>query len=290
MGRLDAPPRVGPQSGMTGEAHPTLMKDAAYLREVQYRDSAKLDARANLHRRHGRDDWPAWIAAQVDWPAGARVLDVGCGGGWFWPAVAAGLPGDLRLTLSDLSPGMVAEAVACAQAAGPGWTVAGQPADAAALPFADGSFDVVLACHMLYHLPDPAAGLAEIARVLAPGGVAVLTTNGRGMLRELWALQAAVWPDQAGHPTHESFSLENGPAMAAAVFERVETRRCVGDLDCDAPGDVLAYLTSSPPGEDASAEALARLAAVTAAAFEAGGGRLRITRDTGMLLCRGARH
>ncbi len=76
-------------------------------------------------------------------------------------------------------------------------------ADAATLPFADASFDIVLAAHMLYHLPRPADGVAEIARVLRRGGTALVATNGAGMLRELFALQAQVWPGQAVDPAHE---------------------------------------------------------------------------------------
>ena len=51
-----------------------------------------------------------------------------------------------------------------------------------ALPFPDGSFDVVLCTQVIEHLLDPARGLAEIARVLAPGGHAVITTDHRGNL------------------------------------------------------------------------------------------------------------
>lgn len=48
-----------------------------------------------------------------------------------------------------------------------------------ALPFADGSFDVVVSNHVIEHLPDTALHLAEIARVLAPGGVCYLATPNR---------------------------------------------------------------------------------------------------------------
>ena len=49
--------------------------------------------------------------------------------------------------------------------------------DVQALPFADASFDTVVAAWMLYHVPDLDRGLAEIARVLAPGGQLVAVTN-----------------------------------------------------------------------------------------------------------------
>lgn len=49
-------------------------------------------------------------------------------------------------------------------------SVRDQLADASAIPFEDGSFDAVIAMHMLYHLPDPTKGIAGMYRVLKPGG------------------------------------------------------------------------------------------------------------------------
>jgi ubiquinone/menaquinone biosynthesis C-methylase UbiE len=152
----------------------------------QYADSRKLAARARLHREYSvaETGWFSWIAAQLPLKPGDRVLDIGCGPGWFWAEIADALPAGLDLTLADLSAGMVEEAVN--RCRGPAFgSVAGQQADASALPFADGSFDAVLAMHMLYHVPDPAVAIGEMFRVLKPGGFAAVTTNGAGNLREL---------------------------------------------------------------------------------------------------------
>ena len=60
-----------------------------------------------------------------------------------------------------------------------------QQGDAAALPFSDAAFDVVTARHMLYHVPDVAAVLAEFRRVLKPGGRFLAVTNAEGYMAEL---------------------------------------------------------------------------------------------------------
>jgi len=106
--------------------------------------------------------------------AGRRVLDVGCGdGAW---ALAAARQG-AHVVGVDASPAMLAAARARAHEAG--LDARFQQADAAALPFGDGSFDVVLAITVLCFVPGAGAALREMARVLAPGGRLVLGELGR---------------------------------------------------------------------------------------------------------------
>jgi SAM-dependent methyltransferase len=262
-------------------------QDPAYLRGVQYADSSRLAARANLHAKYGRGDWFAWLASQVDWPAGGQVLELGCGAGWFWASAAQIVPAGLALTLTDLSEGMVAEAVGRARSMGRWTEVEGRQADASALPFADASFDVVMASHMLYHLPDPRDGAAEIARVLAPGGVAAIATNGLGNLRELFDLGRVVFGGEHGDQVSAIFGLENGQAMLEAEFETVQLWLYPDRLVCTDPADILNYLTSSPPGDTASAAELLALRTVVEQAFAAGGGTFTVSKEVGVFLCRG---
>ena len=261
--------------------------DPAYLRDVQYADAANLDARARLHRKYGRGDWMDWVAARLPWRDGLRVLELGCGPGWLWEAAGRREPAvALDLTLTDLSPGMVDEAVGRARGAGPGWTVRGQTADASALPFADGSFDVVVACHMLYHLPHPALGVGEIARVLAEDGLALIATNGRENLAALFALRAEVWPGAPVDPVSWRFGIETGGPMLEEAFAELALERYDDDLVAADPADVVAYITSSPPGAGANLDELERLEAAARAAFARGGGAMKIGKDTGLFTCR----
>ena len=82
---------------------------------------------------------------------------------------------------------MVREAVERCQAL-PFESVRAEQADATALPFEDGSFDAVIAMHMLYHVPDPAKAIAEMHRVLKPDGFLAVTTNGTGNMRRMYEL------------------------------------------------------------------------------------------------------
>jgi SAM-dependent methyltransferase len=136
-----------------------------------------------------------------------RILDVGCGTGE-QAARAASVLGAAVVGL-DQSERMVELTRARGIEA-----VVGDVQD---LPFADGSFDAVTASWMLYHLPDLDRGLAEIARVLRPGGRLVALHNGERHLHELW-----------GVDDDDIFTAETGPAALARHFARVEAREVRG--------------------------------------------------------------
>eukprot|EP01062_Namystynia_karyoxenos_P036323 TRINITY_DN26450_c0_g1_i1.p1 TRINITY_DN26450_c0_g1~~TRINITY_DN26450_c0_g1_i1.p1 ORF type:complete len:313 (+),score=61.22 TRINITY_DN26450_c0_g1_i1:71-1009(+) len=106
---------------------------------------------------------------------GARVLDVGCGPGSITRGFAKHLANSGSITAVDVVPEVLEQARA-ALAGGDaaelkGIDISVLHASAYALPFADGSFDVVHAHQLLQHLQRPAAALREMRRVTAPGGV-----------------------------------------------------------------------------------------------------------------------
>jgi ubiquinone/menaquinone biosynthesis C-methylase UbiE len=97
---------------------------------------------------------------------GDHVLELGCGPGWFSPTLATAVSLG-SLTLCDVQPGMLAIAAARTSQFPHVKCVA---ADAADLPFVDGSFDAVLLATVLGETLDPVGCLLEAARVLAPSG------------------------------------------------------------------------------------------------------------------------
>jgi SAM-dependent methyltransferase len=111
--------------------------------------------------------------------------------------------------------------------------------DVQSLPFADGSFDCAVAAWMLYHVPDLDRGLAELARVLRPGGRLVAVTNSENSLRELWA--------QFGERSRrvQPFSAENGEPRLRRHFAHVERRDCVGTVTFPDWNAAHCYVASS---------------------------------------------
>lgn len=122
---------------------------------------------------------------------GSRVLDVGCGQGRH--AFEAHRRGAAVVAL-DRSPSEVAAAAGMLGAmrlageAAAGALGTGVCADALALPFPDGSFDVVMAAEVLEHVPDDRAAMAELARVLRPGGRLAVTVPRWLPEKVCWAL------------------------------------------------------------------------------------------------------
>lgn len=256
--------------GVGGEAY----VECDSLRE-QYATDANLQARIALHARFSTNPgWSRWLFEREAPPPRSRVLDVGCGPATtLWGVNIDRIDASWQLTLADFSPGMIEVARA----------VLGDRAryvvtDARKLPFADGSFDVVLANHMLYHVPHREKALAEIRRVLVSGGVFHASTNGEGHMMELRALV----PDWPFSRHIEEFGLESGPAQLEPLFADVRVERYPSDLAVTEVEPVLAYIRSSSvyDGHDL---ADARRRVEGAIGHE---GAFRIRKSQGLITCR----
>jgi SAM-dependent methyltransferase len=154
--------------------------------------------------------WSRPIAARfVEWvavPAGRRWLDVGCGTGALTATVLS-VAGPAEVVGVDQSAGFLA--TASARIDDP--RTAFQPADAASLPFPDDRFDAVVSGLVLNFVAEPAAAVAEWARVAAPGAVvaAYLWDYSAGMrfMREFWDAAAAVDPAAADVDEQRRFPM-----------------------------------------------------------------------------------
>jgi SAM-dependent methyltransferase len=267
---------------MEREHHQALGTDATYLREHQYRDPSNLDARIALHQKYARADepWYPWLVGHITWAPRARVLEVGCGSGVLWISVASLLP-PVRLTLTDLSPGMVDAARAAVAPLPNVELVDALSCDARDLPFEAGAFDVVVANHMLYHVPEPTDAVREFARVLAPNGVVIAATNGPRHLEAIRALSRETFGWSSLDGAVARFAPENGGHMLGTAFADVAWHPHPSTMVCTDPDDVYAFIVSSPTAHDATPDQLAALRRSIETRFAAEGGSLTITTEAG---------
>lgn len=252
--------------------------DSRWLLEEQYRTAENLQSRIEIHRfGTAKENWYHWIVDRLDLPADARVLELGAGRGDLWRENAGRVPPRWRLTLTDLSPGMLEEA-----ARDVGVEAELAVVDAHELPFEDESFEAVVANHMLYHLADLPKALGEIRRVLVGGGRLVATTIGAGHLNELRDLARRHAPGHQWSESHARFGLETGAERLRGFFADVELHRYEDALEVTDANAVVAYIASVPGGETADANAI-RLE--VAATIERAGS-FAVQKETGLFRAR----
>jgi SAM-dependent methyltransferase len=123
----------------------------------------------------------------IDWldiPDGGVALDVGCGPGSITASLARAVGADGLALGVDVSEPMLARAVRVQAGSQAGFL----RADAQRLPLRDNTVDAVISIAVLQLIPDPAAALGEMARVLKPGGRIALMVPTVGLASRMWQL------------------------------------------------------------------------------------------------------
>lgn len=213
------------------------------LRRQTYANEESLRVRNETHEQYTvpKVNFAEWALGMVHWRGDEHVLDVGCGTGRYRNELLRILP-SITYTGIDFSPAMVNNK--------PGHALA----DVQALPFHDGTFDVVMANHMLYHVPDIDLAIRECQRVLKPDGILLATTNSEHTMPEFHALfrRAIVLLSDPGTRNNEPppaahlvFSLENGTRQLARHFYAVVRYDLPGSLVFPNTDPVIAYLEST---------------------------------------------
>jgi SAM-dependent methyltransferase len=150
------------------------------LTQKAYATDRALAIRQRTHEQYSvpQINFAEWVLSRTEWHGDECVLDIGTGSGSYFDAIRERIPNG-RLIAGDLSFGMVRKARQKHRLDEILNT------DVQALPFPRRTFDLVLANHMLYHVPDLNAALSEIHRVLKPTGTLVAATNSQYNLPEL---------------------------------------------------------------------------------------------------------
>jgi SAM-dependent methyltransferase len=210
--------------------------------DEQYSGTGRLSARQSLWRLRTGPALHTVVLDRAGLTGAETIVDVGCGNGVYLAELRRRGHAGPVLGL-DRSAGMARHSHSQAATA---------VADAQALPLRDDSADVVLCLHMLYHVPDLGRAVAELRRVLRPGGTAMVTTNGVGHSIEVKRLLS----EAADRVDHRRVDLgwDNrrfAPAIArealGAEFGEVDGYEAGDTLQVPDPATVVDYLASWPP-------------------------------------------
>ncbi|MBI3660819.1 class I SAM-dependent methyltransferase [Candidatus Acetothermia bacterium] len=256
------------------------LSDPTYLLSEQYKNAANLNARFKLHERFSinKYGWHKWVFDQFKLAPESRILELGCGPGYLWKENLDRIPKGWEITLSDFSPGMLDEAK---QNLSSNQRAFGfQVIDAQSIPFDDGSFDALIANHMLYHVPDRAKAFSEIHRVLKLGRCFYAVTNGQAHLRELDELVEKFVPG-ARDLQPESFYLENGLDELKKWLSRVSIKRYEDALVITEAEPLVAYVISGRAKSFLIGDKLAEFIKFVEQEI-ATHGAIRITKDSGL--------
>lgn len=262
--------------------HPTDSVGQNYLLTEQYKDAANLNARVQLHERFSTQayDWQRWVFDQFKVGDKGRILEIGCGPARLWLNNFDRIPQGWNITVSDFSAGMLQEARRSLQIVRHPFTF--EQFDIQTIPFKDRSFDVVIANHMLYHVPDLAKALAEVQRVLSPKGRFYAATSGQAHLQEIGDLIRRVEPGYSARQVGaEIFNLENGSKTLSRWFSQVKVHTIDNNLVVTETEPLIAFILSTPVQSSLTQEKLQCLRESIDQDIKANGS-VFITKSTGM--------
>lgn len=191
----------------------------------QYRSAANLNARIRLHEKYSISDegFHEWAYSRMNMRENMRILECGCGPGMLWRKNRDRIPKGCQITLLDMSEGMLKEA--CENIGNiSGVFIEYLCGDIQNIPFLGETFDIVIANHMLYHVPDIHKALMDTKRVLVKGGFLYASTFGLGHLKELDVLTRKYVEMSQGRKS-DRFTLENGRKMIYDVYNNVAVEK-----------------------------------------------------------------
>lgn len=210
----------------------------------QYKNASNISARIQLHTLFSQNKqlWFPWVLENIALTEGMNVLEVGCGDGSLWNGYT--LPRNVNVTLSDISEGMIRDIKRRFDAANGSFRFC--VCDCQMLPFADGSFDVVIANHVMFYCEDICKACSEIYRVLKKDGIAIFGTYGNNHMKEISEL-VTKFDDRivlSADSLYEKFGKENGKDILEEVFFSVSWRDYEDSLNVTDPETLISYILS----------------------------------------------
>ena len=248
--------------------------------ENMYVKADTLSTRIGLHEKYSVNKYgfSNWIFDQYILAEDMNILELGCGTAVIWNNREERLPRNTKIILSDFSPLMVDKAKNLLQS-NPLFSF--QEINIQEIPYDNNYFDIVIANHMLYHVPDKNKAISEVKRVLKKDGTFYSSTLGEVSLKKLNDIYLKL-DDRASfsYTKNISFTLENGSDLLSQYFRNVEKRQYIDSLNVTNIDDLMAYIKSYNKIPESINDDLYRL--VNDGFFN---GVFKIQKEQGLFIC-----
>lgn len=212
----------------------------------QYQDASNISARINLHNLYSQNKkgWFPWIYEQMDVQPEMHVLELGCGDGELWKENLKLIPKVVKITLSDISEGMLRDARR--EIGTNDCRFQFQVCDCHRIPYEEESFDLVVANHVLFYCDDIDCVCREVKRVLKPSGRFICSTYGSNHMKEV-SQMVHKFDEKivlAAEHLYEQFGRENGYRILEPYFLNIRWEQYKDGLIVTEPEPLIAYVLS----------------------------------------------
>ena len=201
-----------------------------YLSTKQYKDSGNLASRILIHEKFstGQQPWYDFVYEMAEIKPDDTVLELGSGPAALWRANLNRLHENNRIVLSDLSLGMLKDSSTILTKDRRFQFVC---MDSMSIAFPPASFDLVIANHMLYHMPSVSQVISQAAKLLKSGGKFMAATNGPDHMVYLdRLLEKFSRRLDKPHSMSSGFNLLNGEKQLREFFSEIELHIYSSDL------------------------------------------------------------
>lgn len=212
---------------------------------MQYKNATNISARIRLHRDYSvnQEGWFPWLFSNLHLKPGMKILELGAGNGALWSQNIAKVSKNVTIVLSDISEGILADA---RKAIGDHPQFQYSVFNAQKIPFADNTFDLVIANHMLFYCDDIPKALQEVRRVLKSGATFTCSTYSQKHMHEITDLVQNYNANIVLSSTklYERFGLDNGHQILKPYFKDISCHKYQDAIELSDSMPIISYILS----------------------------------------------
>lgn len=221
----------------------------------QYKDDSKFRKRQDFHDKYSTNKYGFrnWMFDRYKISSGNKILELGCGNGLMWDKKYSELPEDTKLILSDFSEGMC-KIVKDKHIEHRNVEI--EQIDIQDIPYEDNTFDIVIANHMLYHVPNVDKAIEEVYRVLKKGGKFYASTLGVDGFQKYLNEKIKEFNSNMDYFNIENwlFTLKNGAEVLSKKFNDIKKYEYEDSIEIPDENELVEWIFTSAVLQDVNKE------------------------------------